>query len=243
MIVMSKNNIENYIKSSAKRNLSERKEYTLFNRIHVFIKDPFTEEIDMTTALSKIEKRIPRYLTSEVDTIIIGQFDFLLDREVTALFKDGAIYVSNEQRTEDGLLEDLIHEISHATEVLYKNEIYDDQLVVQEFLGKRKRLFNNIKYNNLLVPEITEVDFMNIKFSPKFDMFLYRNVGYPTLRNLIMGLFVSPYGATSLREYFANSFEEYYMGDREYLKVVSPEVFSKIEQIDYLSRREEYEDY
>ena len=88
---------------------------------------------------------------------------------------------------------------------------------------------------------ITLNDFVNLEFSTKFDMLLYKHIGYPTLKNLIMGLFVSPYGATSLREYFANSFEEYYMGDRNYLKIVSPIVYNKIEQIDYLARSTEYE--
>tara|TARA_R100000008_G_scaffold86472_1_gene79758 strand:+ start:149 stop:871 length:723 start_codon:yes stop_codon:yes gene_type:complete len=240
---MTRNNIENYIRTSAEKTLSERREYTLFNSINVFIKEPLTEDIDLTMVLAKVEKVIPRSLTSEIDVIVIGQFDFLLDREATALFKDGAIYVSNEQKTEDGLVEDLIHEISHAVELTYREQIYQDQTVKQEFLGKRKRLFNNIKYNNLLAPDIAEKDFLNIDFSPRFDMFLYRDVGYATLRNLIMGLFVSPYGATSIREYFANSFEEYYMGDRNYLKTISPTIYQKIEQIDYTSREQEYENY
>ena len=240
---MSNDGVKEYVSSSMRKSLSERKEYSLFNHINVFIKDPLTEDIDLTMIIAKIEKLIPRQLTSEVDTIIIGQFDFLLDREVTALFKDGAIYISNEQRTEEGLLEDLIHEISHAVELTHEQEIYADLTLLQEFVGKRERLYKALKYNNLLTGDIKYQDFQNIEFSTKFDMFLYKDVGYPKLRTLIMGLFVSPYGATSLREYFANSFEEYYLGDRNYLKTISPIAHQKIEQIDYISRSEEYEYY
>jgi len=45
-------------------------------------------------------------------------------------------------------------------------------------------------------------------------------------------LFYSPYGATSLREYFANGFECYFhKRDHKFLKKISPAIFSKIEQI------------
>ena len=55
-------------------------------------------------------------------------------------------------------------------------------------------------------------------------------VGYPTLTQLTPNLFVSPYGATSLREYFANCFEEYF-ARRQYnhVKKISPAVYEKIE--------------
>ena len=49
-----------------------------------------------------------------------------------------------------------------------------------------------------------------------------------------MGLFNSPYGATSLKEYFANGFEAYYIGDRIYLSKISPYLYNKIENLDNL---------
>jgi len=44
-------------------------------------------------------------------------------------------------------------------------------------------------------------------------------------------MFVSPYGATSLREYFANSFEKYFMGHHEEVQKLSPQAYKKITQI------------
>jgi hypothetical protein len=38
-----------------------------------------------------------------------------------------------------------------------------------------------------------------------------------------MGLFITPYAATSLREYFATGYVEYLMGDRSYMQKVSPD--------------------
>jgi len=44
-------------------------------------------------------------------------------------------------------------------------------------------------------------------------------------------LFYSPYAITSLREYWANGFENYLLGDRERLKDLSPILFRKVEEI------------
>ena len=56
-------------------------------------------------------------------------------------------------------------------------------------------------------------------------------VGYPTLLSLTMGLFCSPYGATSIQEYFANGFEKYFTESPEYVKNISPILYKKIEEI------------
>ena len=48
-----------------------------------------------------------------------------------------------------------------------------------------------------------------------------------------MGVFVSPYSITSLREYFAKSFERYFMDEMEQVRKVSPAVFEKIEFLVY----------
>jgi Mlc titration factor MtfA (ptsG expression regulator) len=46
-----------------------------------------------------------------------------------------------------------------------------------------------------------------------------------------MGLFVSPYGATSLEEYFANAFENFYLEDPDDVKKISPALYNLIVQL------------
>ena len=70
-----------------------------------------------------------------------------------------------------------------------------------------------------------------IGLSKKFDEFLYEDVGYPELTALTMGLFVSPYAVTSLREYFATGFEEYIMGDITSFRKISPHLFAKLSEM------------
>ena len=60
-------------------------------------------------------------------------------------------------------------------------------------------------------------------------MFLYQTIGYDKLANLVQGLFISPYAATSLREYFATGFTDFYMdSDHKFLQKISPALYSKL---------------
>ena len=77
-------------------------------------------------------------------------------------------------------------------------------------------------------------DFVNTEYSEDFDQLLYKEVGYDRLTFFTMGLFVSPYGATSYREYFANGFENYFLNDPQYVKVVSPAVYDKIDGLVFM---------
>ena len=66
------------------------------------------------------------------------------------------------------------------------------------------------------------------------DDFLYKEVGYETLWKVINGLFISPYAATSLEEYFCKGMEEYFLGKSSLLKSISPQLFKKLELYDEL---------
>ena len=79
--------------------------------------------------------------------------------------------------------------------------------------------------------DLSGLDFLNAEYSEKFDDFLYLDIGYPLLRNLMSGLFLSPYAATSVREYFADAFEEYFVREQKNVKSVSPAVYFKIEEL------------
>ena len=225
------NLIKEYIKNSAKSalKLKESKERLLHGQIPVHIKDSFIRPIDLEFVLKRVEYILPASMLSGIDSIYIGQFDFLNKREVNAMYQDGAIYASNVQDNEDDLLDDIIHEIAHSVEELKGMEIYSDGIVEQEFLGKRSRLESLLNSEGIKVSSDLMQD---PEYSVEFDEFLYKDVGYPLLRSLTMGLFYSPYGITSLREYFANGFEALFLhGDGHYLKKISPQLFSKLESL------------
>ena len=219
--------MSSYIEES----LKSSPEKLLFGKIRVFVKDPLPEDVNLDHVLSLIEKRIPEHLIYGIDMIYVGQFEEFKERDTNAVYKDGALYVTNEQSNEDDMIDDIVHEISHACEESYYSLIYSDGKIQNEFAGKRKRLFEILKAEE---HKVDIEDFLNIEYSKELDQFLYQEVGYDKLTFFTMGLFVSPYGATSYREYFANGFEHYFLTDSQYVKVVSPAVYEKVDGLVFM---------
>ena len=200
-------------------------EYTLFDNIYVYIKDPLPGHIDFHKILKKVESLIPRPFLYEVESIFVGQFDDFYKMNVNAFFENGAIHVTNQQDNSEDMLDDIVHEIAHAVEIGFPSDIYGNRLIRNEFLGKRKRLYKILSLEGY---DINISDFLELDFSEEFDNFLYIEVGYPELRKLASGLFPSPYSITSIREYFAIGFEKIFLGDMEEIKSCCPFLFRQI---------------
>ena len=71
----------------------------------------------------------------------------------------------------------------------------------------------------------------NPDYDKNIDDYLYEEITYNVLWELVPGIFPSPYAITSLREYWAKGFEQFYMGKKEDLKSTSPILFSKLMQL------------
>jgi hypothetical protein len=177
---------------------------------------------------------MPRKFVEEtgVEMIMIGAFEELQQREIQSVWKqdEGAIMVTNEQSSNDDMIDDLVHEFAHAAENRFGFEIYADDQIETEFLQKRRHLYDILKSHG---HEYPLQKFMSVAYDAEFDQFLYKEIGYERLTFLTMGLFVTPYAATSAREYFATAFEEFFLpnGDRASVKAISPAVYQKIEQL------------
>ena len=205
-------------------NNSRRREYYIFNSIPFFIKDfPRSSEVNVEELISSIEETLPRRYFSGVEAAYMGEFPEL--EEKNAVFADGAIYMTSTEDTTFDLLENIVHEVAHALEEREFTHVYSDGALEREFLGKRQRLKSILDAEGY---ELPEKYYLNPEYSDIFDRYLSDLVGYPLLLNLTMGLFVSPYGATSLREYFANAFENFYLEGSETVKEVSPVAYKKI---------------
>lgn len=205
-----------------------RKEFFI-NGVLLFLNEPLPDGVDVENVKKKIEKTVPRRLFLNLDYIYIGDFPELKLRDVQSAYMRGAIYINNEGQTEDSLYASIIHELAHSIETTFGGRIYDDNEVAAEFVGKRKKLRTLLKAQGYDIDDPTI--WIRTEFNPQFDSFLYQTVGYDLLNQICVGLFVSPYGATSLREYFANGFEHYYLHDANYLQKVSPKLFIKISKL------------
>lgn len=196
--------------------------------IDIFIKD----EIKNFNPLKVIEKAIelvPSHLSNYIDTIYVGKFDHMKKRSINASYSNGMIFVTNNQESENDMLDDIIHEIAHSVEEVYEDEIYGDLTLQKEFLLKRKKMYELLKIEGF---DVDNYLFDKVEYDIKFDNFLYKEVTYALLRSLTADIFYSPYAATSLREYFANGFEAVFY-DRDYKKLqnISPILLEKIKNL------------
>ncbi len=193
--------------------------------IPVFLKcekekhDMYREGISL--ALSKV----PKKFILNIKGITVSDSQYLRQRKLNALFNKGSIFLLNEHKDAEDVIDDVVHEIAHSVEEKYQKEIYSDLKIEKEFLNKRKSLWMRL---GQLGHEKELNHFLKTKYDREFDAFLYKNVGYPLLRSITKDIFYSPYAATSLREYFANSFEAFFMKEKiQRLRRISPAAYQK----------------
>ena len=206
---------------------NNRTDFYTSSGIHVYFQEPFADpEHDLERVMAAVEAKVPRHLMSEIEMVIVGWFEEFVERSINAFYQDGTIFVSNLHVDEEDIYNDIVHEASHSIEEAYGYFLYGDEKLKDEFLRKRKHLHDLLWSLGFKAPESF---FMDVEFDEDFDKFLYEKVGYDKLAPIMQGLFVTPYAATSLREYFATGFAEYYMdSDHKYFQKVSPELYKKI---------------
>ena len=220
--------MEEYLKQL--NNKKRTNHFLWLSRINVYNSGDLPKDIDINMVLSAISDRIPSSFLSNVESVYIGENDFLTDRDMDAIYDSGAIYIRPSGIIdEEDLVDDIIHEIAHSLEETHSLDIYGDGQLEREFVMKRMQLYDALRQSK--APHFPRDFFLNTEYSKDFDKFLYKIVGYPLLTSLSTNVFVSPYGATSLREYFANSFEKYFMGHHEEVQKLSPQAYKKITQI------------
>ena len=171
---------------------------------------------------------IPRHLTTNIKTIFIGEFDFLRDRNMQAMYQDSTIYLTNVYRKGSEMADDIVHEVAHSVEETHYSVIYGDSLLRKEFIQKREKMWEILNFEKLVSKKDYPL-FLKHEYDHKFDEFLYKKIGYKNLSVMTNEIFYSPYGATSLREYFANGFEAFfYHKDINKIQQISPILFKKI---------------
>ena len=219
--------MRDYIKS--KRSL-DKGSFLTHSAVNIVVKDDLLFELEVAD-LEDIIDLFPKAVTKNIDYIIFGDFDFLRKKNYNASYKDGAIYVLNNQEGNADILDDIVHEIGHSVEDNHQDLVYGDGALEMEFLKKREILRKEFSKEGIEVPE----DVMsNPDYDQNLDMFFSEKVGYPRMTAIVQGIFYSPYVATSLREYFANGFEAHYYHRDVYLQKVSPVLYDKISKLEEL---------
>jgi len=217
--------MRNYIKQQLKESMLNK---ALFGNIRIIVKDPLPDSFDLGAVINELEVKLNAKMMTNIDAIYIGSFPELEQRGMNAAFADGAIYCTNAQDNPDDLIDDIIHETSHAIEEQYTSEIYADGKIISEFFSKRKYLNSYLEYEGSSPPEsfLTEPDFIQ-----DVDDYLYKEIGYPTLESLTVDIFLNPYSITSVREYWATGFEFYVGGEHEIVKSMCPKLYKKLAEL------------
>ena len=111
----------------------------------------------------------------------------------------------------------------------FEEEIYFDGSIKDEFINKRNQLERILRTSG---HDTEDYGFKEINYNKSLDNLFLNVIGYEKFQNLTNhGLFINPYAATSLREYFATGFEEYILGDHKELQVISPRLYKKLHSI------------
>ena len=199
-------------------------EYYIYN-IPVFVTSPLQKGVEIGEFCSSVEEYMAPELLDNIDIVYIGDFPELNGRNAT--YANDAVYMTSKEPSVFDMLENFIHEVAHALEKKYENLIHNSALR-EEFLGKREKLRHLLNAEGY---HINPLLYQYTEYNQQFDEFLANEVGYPTLVMLTMGLFVSPYGATSLPEYFANGFEKYFLDTPSAVAKTSPVLYQVITEI------------
>jgi hypothetical protein len=229
--------MKNYIQKKQQKIAEQQTSFYTSSGIHVYVKEP-VDGISLSNVISRLEELIPDHFLNEIEMIIFGWFEEFEDRSIEAFYDSGTLYISNIQFDEVKLIESIVHEIAHAVETSYGYEIYGDQRIRDEFIRKRRHLHDILWEAGYKMPVSFFVD---TEFNQEFDDALYKKIGYNKLDQYASGLFINSYSATSLREYFATAFADYYMNsNHNFLKKVSPAVYNKIISIEKQKELDNY---
>ena len=215
-----------------KKTLSER---TLFKTIPIIIKDPFLSNIDLDNVISEVERLLPYKLMYLLDNIYVGQFDFLTEKKLSALYSDNTVFINNIQKNDMSVILGIIHELSHAIEEKFGLEIYGDKTIAHEFAVKRTWLFNFIKDHDIKTDKRPFLEkFNNLEYDEEFDNYLFNVLDYYFLLVNTPNVFLSPYSITSLSEYFSIGFERFFgvKGERALVQKLCPKLYIKLEMIE-----------
>jgi len=216
-----------YIKNIQEKYYNNPVGYFYLAGLQVYVKDRISQNVDLRDCLYTIFENMPKYVYSNIEKICIGQYEVLKEREIQALYHEKTIYLTNEHSDNYDFISDVVHEIAHAFEEKNYSFLYSNEDIRSEFLAKRKKLFFLLESYGMQNPFSIE-EFCRTEFNPEIDEYFYETIGYEKLNNLTKDLFVSPYAATSLREYFANGFENFFVNDMFLVKKYANSVYNKI---------------
>ena len=113
--------------------------------LRIYVKEQISPEVDLRECLNTIFGSMPKNIYSNIHSIMIGNFTFLKNRKIDATYSNGIIYITSNHTDNYDFISDVLHELAHAFEEKHADIVYADEEIKQEFLNKRKMLYNIFK--------------------------------------------------------------------------------------------------
>lgn len=186
--------------------------------IPIYFVKPFSNCSDeqFSEIITRIEKEIPVRLFEYVDAISV--IDFLkMSDSITSYLDGDSIYISSTIGV-DEIYNSIVHEAAHS--YLHRIDICSNYNLVQEFLQKRKYVYEDLAANNMLYG-LSYHDFMNSYYDKKVDLIVTKKIGYDKIRERYSDLYVSPQSMLSLEEYYCCA-TEYFFNDELKIQSICP---------------------
>ena len=97
--------LKEYIAQSSRMAKKNQTSFKAFGHTEVMIKDALPENVDIHRVFVTLKSTVPPYFFHDLDMIYIGDFDHLANREVSAVYDSGAIYLSNDQESDSDIID------------------------------------------------------------------------------------------------------------------------------------------
>jgi|TARA_Y100000310_G_scaffold267837_2_gene280086 hypothetical protein len=165
-----------------------------------------------------------------IDGIYIGDAAFFHKKDVEATYIDGSIYVTANIESTQDLYDSILHELAHAVEDVYPNDLYHDDLIKNEFLKKRNDVCN-VLADYGISNTIPNQMWQNTEYDQEFDEFLANSLTYDRLDSLVGNLLSYPYALTDIHEYVATAFSIWFSESPEKAIRYHPAVAQKIQDL------------
>ena len=198
---------------------------------YVTLLNELPDHIDLDAALTKLQK-VPSWIFDTIDGIYIGTSNLFKEKDIAATFVDGAIYVTSELETTQDLYDNILHELAHAVEAGYPNELFGDHSIQEEFLQKRDYVYK-LLVDYSISPKFSYEEWQETEFNPEFDVYLADELTYERLDNLAGGFLSYPYALTDVHEYVATAFAIWFSESPEKATRFHPAVAKKIEELSF----------
>ena len=80
-----------YLKEKQATMQQQQSDFYTARGTHVYFKD--ASEIDVESVINKLERKIPEHLLSEMEMIVVGQFEEFEERNISAFYENGILHI------------------------------------------------------------------------------------------------------------------------------------------------------